>query len=578
MGVTVALCVLPWLALAPIANGAVAVALFACTLVAAFHGWGIALARSRGVEPLRAIQWGIATVIGIAGIAIALGCYTSTIEAAIVFTGAAIHTVAVATHRRRPSLAAWSFWIVPVALLAVVGVLAIVGGAGDFAARPFDDDGNVLGELRRLADTGALGDPIGYPRAFQLGGHVALAALANVAGDPRLLRMLEGLGLVLALACAIRRIGPRDAHGALWATLVVIAASAVAIVAEPTPLWLGVGLMLALFDTDTPDIPLGVVAGALIALRLAYAPLAIVGIVWGTRGDRRRMLIAAAAMLAVIAPYLVSIARAALSVPAAARAMLPASTSAGKLAIAAAITLALIPLLVVALRELRGLAFASAAGLAGIAAQLTGDHALRFAWAIAIACMLALAIELARRPQSLQPVAMFAALILCVLIYDGQDASGRAGWYRRTAELVDSVGYLAHSSIAPPRDLDAILDAVPADAVIALWLPEPERLDHARHRLVDVRTPRLARLRDHRFDGKPPELEALLAALGARYVLLAPDDAALQRRMQLPPGAACAKPSPQCADGLDLVARHYATIATRDGLQLVDLGVAARTP
>ena len=76
-------------------------------------------------------------------------------------------------------------------------------------------------------------------------------------------------------------------------------------------------------------------------------------------------------------------------------------------------------------------------------------------------------------------------------------------------------------------------------------------------------------LREHRFDGKRPQLEALIAALGARYLLFAPDHAPAQRRLQLPPGAVCATPSPQCSDGLVLA--HHRVVAERDGLQLVDL-------
>ena len=532
--------VLPWLALVPMANAAIAVALFTCALAASFHGWGLLVARGPATA---AMQAGIAVCIGLSGVALALGIYTTTTATLVLFGGVAIHSVRLGRRLGASWFGAGAFtrpspWLIaPLVVLAILGTVVVLGSAGDLASRPFDDDGNLLDQLRRIADTGSLGDVLGYPRAYQLGGHAALAAFANVAGDARWLRVIDGLGFVLAMGFVLVRMRLRDAHGALWATLIVIAGSALALaVSDPLPVWLGIGMMLALLEEDTPPLAAGVLAGALVALRHAYAPFAIVALVRVVRGDRRRALTGSVAALVVVLPYLVAALRAAHGIPVGALAIASPSGLPAKLGIAAAIALALLPLFAVALRDVRGLAFAAAAGLAGIAAQLTGDHALRFAWAIGIACMLALAITYAREPRTAAPTALLAALVLCVFIYEGETASGRASWYRRTSDLLDGIGYLARTHVSPPRDLDGILDAVPGDALVALWVPEPGRIDHARHRVVDLRTPRVAARADR-----------ALSMLHPRYLLLAPED---------PPKLLNRLPPP---------------IASRDGLILVEL-------
>lgn len=484
---TILAIVLPWLALLPIANAAVAVALFACALLAAFHGWGLIL--DRNADATRAIQWGIGVVVGLAGLAIALHLYA---PAAIVYTGVAIHTavlllrLALSSFGPVPPLRiAW--YGVPGVALAVLGAVAVLGGAGDLAGRSFDDDGNLLGALRELADTGTST----VPHAFQLGAHAALAGLTNLV-DARLLRVIDALAFVTALAYAIARIRPRDAHGALIATLLVLAGSALALaISDPIPLWLGVGLVLAVLDDTAPPLATGVVAGALIALRHAYAPLAIVALVRRPR--------AAISALIVVAPYLVTALRT--------HGTEPASTGFGKLGIAVGVAIVALPFAVLILRDWRGLAVAAAMG--GIAAQLTGDHGLRYAWAIAIAAAILLAVDVAHRPLGTR--AMLLVLVLGLITYEGQEATGRSGWYRRTSDLVDGIGLLARAPLAPPRDLDAILAEVPADALVALYVPEPWRFDHARHKLVDIRAPRIRA--DH-----------AIATLRPRYVVFTWED------------------------------------------------------
>lgn len=411
----------PWLALLPIGNALVAVSLFACALAAAFHGYGRLLVR----EPTTAIQVGIALVIGIASLAMLAHVY---LAQPLLIVGLALHTAVVA----RGFATSWfgvvrtpaPLAVVPIALLALVGVVTVLGAAADTGARPFDDDGNLLGALRELADT----------RTATRGGFLGLAGLVDALGDLRMVRVVDALGFVLAFAYVLRR------ADALWAMLLVIAGAALALPGfDPGPVWLAVGLATALLTADAPPTALGALAGGLIALRAVYAPLAIIGLV------RARRLASVAVALVVALPSLTS-----------------------------------------------GFHFSGA----------------RYWWACGVACAIALALT----RKHLAACAMLLALALVVAVHDGQTATGRANWYRRTAQQLDGVGYLARTRFASPRDLDGILRDVPPDTRIALWVPEPERFDHARHRFTDIRTARVMAMRDrHR------------ALANAKYLLYAPD-------------------------------------------------------
>src|SRR6185369_11289566 len=180
-------------------------------------------------SPWLVVPWGIAAQCGLSGIAIAAGVGTLAGHTALVFGFAAVHTgtlvVGFARYAglARDGLAGPRTWLVPAALLAALGTLAVLGAAGEPLARPFDDEGHVLAQLRRVLDTGALADPIGYPRRAGLGGQIALAAVAAGAGDA-FARLVEPLALVLALGLVGSRLGARDPSSALWATLLIVTA------------------------------------------------------------------------------------------------------------------------------------------------------------------------------------------------------------------------------------------------------------------------------------------------------------------------------------------------------------------
>ncbi|HWO17744.1 MAG TPA: hypothetical protein VNO30_03175 [Kofleriaceae bacterium] len=574
----------PWLVLAPLA-GAAAVAAHALALTAAFHGAGVGigrLARRPGAHPLLAVQWGAAALVGLFGIAIAAGVGGLVTQSVLLYGAVAAHTGAIALRWRgyRARLAAarpgLGVWLVPWGLLAGIAVLHVLGAAGDLDAPPFDDDGHVPAQLARLRETGALGDPIGYARHAQLGGQLALGALATLGGDVHLARLAEGLAFVLALALALARLrtpGERDAARALWGTLLVLAGSAQSYVRpDPATLWTAIGLILALHATladrragDSP-LPIAVLAGALITLRLELAPVAVAAIAaawWPDRRDLRRAALLAAGVLAVIAPYLLARAGAGAAVPAAARALLESRLPplGARLAIFAAVAVACAPLAAIFRgRPLGWLAAGAALTIAGVASQLTGErpYAAGFLWPLAIAAAIAGVIQLGRARRT-TAAALLVSLAVVVFIYEGRTTGGRRRWVRRYIDLGFDMDYLRTTRGAAPVSggYEALLRPLPARATVAVWVLRPERLPYgAGPRIIDLRTPRAGWLGSAPWAPYAPylaPLEAFLARVGADYLLVE-----------------------EAAPGLRAVAQSHAVIAEAAGVQLIDLRAAPR--
>ncbi|MGN6108558.1 MAG: hypothetical protein ACTHU0_25860 [Kofleriaceae bacterium] len=592
----------PWLVLLPL-DGAAAILAFAGALAAACHGAGWVVARiggERTLHPLLAIQLGLATLVALAGLASALGVFTLAGQTIVLYGLVAVHTAAVVLDRER--LGAWvrsteRGWLAPALLLGALGVLHVLGAAGDLGARPFDDDGHVLAQLQRLRETGTLADPVGYPRTAQLGGQLAIAALASLAGDVHLMRLGEAFGFVAAIALVCARIAPRDRSSTLWALLVVIAAAALAFApTDPATCWTAVGQIGALFalvsdrirredDRVRSLVPIGLIAGALIALRLELAPLAALALVaaWSDRGasrraHARRLAAVAGIALAVVVPYALVRANAWATVPDAARALIAPSTRPwiGRIGLAAAIALATLPLAALVRRDraVRGLIGASCLTVAGIASQLTGTlpYAARFLWPVAIAVGSILVIEIARR-RRLTAAALIVVVGLFVLVHEGREATGRRRWTRRYIDLAMNIEYLRHARDPEPIAgvYDALLRQIPRGATVAVWVARPERLSYAGPaRIVDVRTPRIAKLRTHRWTAHESRIERLLGAVGADFLLLEADDRQQARiRADLTYRLACSRPLPGCADDLEVIARHHRVVAEQGGVQLI---------
>jgi hypothetical protein len=599
---------LPWLVVAPL-SGVAAAAAQVLVMLAAFHGAGLAvawLADRREAPPLVAVQWGIAALIGLSGIAIAARAGTRSVQLALVFGGAAVHSAVLAVHARRfvermrAALAAPRAWLAPAALLAGLGALTVLGAAGDGFAQPFDDDGQLLGQLRRVLDTGALGDPVGYPRRGGLGAQIALAALASSPGA-RFAEVIEPLARALALGLALSRLRVADATGALWAAVLVAAGYGLALAPfDPLPCWTAVGLCAALYqlaaDDDPPALPLALTAGALAALRFELVPIAAVGVIaawWRRPRDARRAAVLLGGALAVVLPFAIARAAAWWSLPhaaaaavgalaAASRAASPAASPAPlavRAALTAAIALPAAALLRLALpgRALATAATATAAALGAVVAHLAvaGPYSVRLAWPIAIGFAVALVTELARSRRS-GPAALIVTLLLCAVIHDGLETAGHRRWPVRLAAAATDLGYVRRPP-ATAAPYAALLTGVPAGATVAVWVAEPERLDHARHRIVDLRTPGTARLHEPRWRGRAPAAAPLLAALGADYLLIEADDArVLKTQTDVFYRWLCQTPELACDDDLEAVARDHPVAAARPGLRLIDLRAAQR--
>src|SRR5262249_22175758 len=93
-------------------------------------------------------------------------------------------------------------------------------------------------------------------------------------------------------------------------------------------------------------------------------------------------------------------------------------------------------------------------------------------------------------------VALVLALCSIVVVSEGQSALKRnVGWAWRAWDLLFDVEYARHA--APEGgSYEQLLARVPHGDNVAVWVARPELLDYAQHRIVDLRTPRVARLRD----------------------------------------------------------------------------------
>lgn len=527
----------PWIVWLPFVQGSLALDLFGALAIAgAWHGWGRVVARiaRRDAPAALTIYWGLAATVMLGGMAVAMHVYDARL---LVISGAVAHSADLALRFHVLRDADWRrprFWVIPATMIAIVAAIAVLGAAAHVTGRPFDDDGSVVAQIGRLADTGTLADAIGYPRATQLGAHAALAALISAFADPIRGGLVDGgLGLALVLALACTRIRPRDASAGTWMALLAILACAFAIpAADFAPLWIPAGLLLALDATLGADrstrgvLPIALLAGALASLRGEYAAAAIVYLVaawWRDRRNARRALVLVAAFAAVVTPYAIGRAAAWGHVDTAAQALVSVSgRGLARYALLAAITAVATPLVLLAVREIEGsaarvLAIACTAGIGGVVALGERPFATHLYWPLAIAGFIALAISLAPR-RELAGVAFVLALLACVIVGDAQAATGRTtSWSWRSYDWMADVEYARHTA-REGGDYDRALEPVPSGETVAVWVARPELLDYARLRVIDLRTPRIARLRE-----SGDRLARLVTASRARWLLVEDD-------------------------------------------------------
>ncbi len=539
----------PWAVLLPLSGIALVVA-HIVFVIAALHGAGLALAHSVGrpdLPPMLRIQLGIAVAIAILGVAIGLehGGAAMQVVLACVFVGA--HTALMGLRlARTPGESTPSLVLGPTLLLVAWGTVLLLGAAGDVGGRPFDDDGHLLAQLQRLRDTGALTDGVGYARMSQLGGQVAIASLVTVAADVHIARVLEPLAFVLVLGLVLTRLARTGREGPTWGAVLVVCAASLGVgPVDPVSCWTAVGLVLALHamieDADPPEIPIGVVAGAILTLRDELAPLAITALFaswWRLRGDPRRVTALLVTAAIVVVPY--AMARAVADVPgevvplrwtpARALAFLYSAIAGGGLWF-------------LLRRHALGWVFAGAIVVTGgIAAQITGarPYALRFLWPVVFIVALIGVGELGRRAVH-RAVGLLVALTFVATIHYGRTMGGRRGWARRVLDAAANIEYLRHHGVQAPigSGYESALDKVPRDAIIAVWVTRPERLDYSRHHIIDLRTPRAIQVID---------AATLIAATGATYLLVEPGHS-----------------------GLDLIADRAVLVDTQPGVRLVTL-------
>lgn len=582
------LALLPWLSLLP-GHGALGFALAVVALIASLHGWGLLVKRLAGVEEAPAalvVHWGLAAALALAGLAMVVHGFGHATQVAIVIVGLALHTALVLLDRRGRALPPEArYWLIPMIGLVLVAALQILGTAGDVGSSPFDDDGHLGAQLARLAQTGTLGDPIGFARGSQLGGQVAIGALVTALAGPGWFRVVDGLGFALVLWLALAQIRPRTATTSMWAMLLVlVAASYPAVATDATPRWMVTSLLLALFVTferyATPEDdrvlwPLGLVAAAVGVVRselvpVAAATIAAAGILAiGRSGSRRRTYALLAVPLAALVPYLVVRITARSSVPSAALAALGRDHGilVPLLVFAGLLVVAIWGALVTSGGPRRWIAIAALAGIAGIVAQLTGTraYAIQLVWPIIVSAGLAIGLQLLRDAHDLRKTALVLSLLAAALIFDGRDVPGRVRWARRYTELASGIEYLRHAYPTPaaPDPYGSLLAHAPAQARVAVWVARPELLPYASHRIYDLRTPRGA-----------PRRAAVVRALDPEYILVEDDHLRAERaRRDLWFRLACpeAGSAPFCLDDLQALVAHGAVVATEGTVSLVRL-------
>jgi hypothetical protein len=494
----------PWLVWLPLVSApATTVLLGALAIVCSLHGWGCAVAwlsRRDDAGAALVAQWGLAAVIAAGGLLLACGLYNARL---LLITGGALHSASIALRGRAladelADACTWRrmrFWLVPGLALGAFSLIAVLAAAGASEARMFDDQSNVLGQLARLASTGGLADPIGFPRDTQLGGHLTLGALVTPFGDPSLVRLVDrGVGFALVVWLAWSRLRPRDGGSALWCTLLVLVAASFRVAgADLLPFWLSAGLLLAMYTTaeSAADsarglIPTGLLAGAACSLRLELVPAVVALLVLAWLRQRRHGRVTAGHVLALLAT----------------------------------------PVAVVGVYLLarHGAWTHVGAGAHAVVSPRPWVLMLRFTsqlvWPAAAAALVIVATRAAVTPTR---TAMVVALLSCVLVVEAQRERGSRAWAWRVYDTMFDVQYVRDFAPVPDPYANA-LTGVPAGARVAVWVAHPEQLEYRGHVVFDLRTPRVVRLADPK---KPERLASAVRATGARWLLV---DAAEETR------------------------------------------------
>ena len=536
----------------------------ALAIGAALHGLGRAVGGVIGDAPAPwplAIAWGLAGYLALGGWLAAAGVFDQRVQRGVLIAATAIGAVWMCRHAgdlgRLPRPRLRLATLAPIVALAAV-VLNLVGAAGAWQGAFSDGEAHLLGPLRRLADTGALGDPFALPRTTGLGGNAVLHTLTAAFGDWRMAHAIDrglGLGLVVALAFA----GTQRGAGRMLTLFAIVGlvSGVPEFPADLAPRWIVVALIFALHQTLTRRIscapgaavPSLLLAAALATLRHggigALAVIAIVAVRDTERPRRGRALALVALITAVVlGGYLVSARLAAGGEPH--RPSIIASLARG-----APLRLAL-----------GGSVAAVAWALAGLAVRGHGDRALELTIAATCAAA-ALAGPLAPAPAvwlTVQPLGIALVLLIigpalaaaalrvtappAVAVVVGLALAfatlrfplGRPplSWQDRLGRLLDAARAL--NQVRPdPDDADRIayadvLRSLPATARIGLYVDRPELIDYRGRSILDLRSAAATACTDavprttrwfRRSLASCRQLDALLPRLHLDYLIVA---------------------------------------------------------
>ncbi len=265
-------------------------------LLAVLAGWGFLVERclrTRVDLGLR-LAWGVAGLLGVAGVGLALGVLSRGPIVALLGVGAAgfvwhrlseatpvlarVGPLARAAARDPQTAIAWG-------LLIALAAINILGAVARTHGNPYDDDVAYLPLIRRLLDVGDLDEPFSFRRLSAMGGQTVLGALAAVRGTQANLYLIDhGVCQLVSLALLVgmvRSFTRRDLFVVALALLVVLLLPDAS--TNTASYWSGFALFLALYRTAVAlpalgargPIALGLVAAACATLRQNFLPVAV---------------------------------------------------------------------------------------------------------------------------------------------------------------------------------------------------------------------------------------------------------------------------------------------------------------
>jgi hypothetical protein len=475
--------------------------------------------------------------------------------------------------RERLSLRSASIAIV----LVVLAATTVLAAGGHWQPSFVDAETDYLAQIRRLADTGALDDAIGFPRTAGLGGQVALAALADRV-DARAAHFVDrGVLVAIAALLVASMIWRRHGVGLGLLLLPVVVIAIPAFPDDPSPRWslvtLFLGAALALErararQAEHGALPVVLVLAAMVTLRHAAAifALAMCFELWRTsRGWPRppRWIPMVVVASAIVLPYLIAMARAAAAGPldpGLGSRYLAGASSRILLAVGAGAILAVLFALGTR-RSATSARFAMLASCAGIASAGLLVPTLPALWEYLVPagiagtllfCTVALgepngvdAADSNGAPAgpSLASAMILATVLAGVIALTRFPLGALGSWPARLGTSIADARALGDATPAMASSVAAdyarIQATIPTGARLGIWVTRPDLVDHASHHVVDLRTADGRACQDaerlHRRSKACARLASLLRGLDVSYVLISED--ALPVPAALSPGS-----------------------------------------